>query len=360
MNIETEFLKFKADPNVFPHQKNYAELYLTFKERFITDIHPEIKSRMIEIEKDGYFNDHGVEHINMVIERCSRIIVNHKPKFTLDNVEGYITPYELFILLMSIQLHDAGHLIVKRKDHAKAAKELLAKMDRDSNLSAAEKTWIGNIAQAHGGKDDPIGKLENKTRLSGQEIRPQFLASLLRLGDELAEDETRASNFLLSEDLIESKTSIIFHVYSASLNDIHPEGNEISLQFYLTDKYLNKRFPVKKDDKEIEKMIIDEIYDRTIKTHLEALYCARFLPADCRFTKVKVKIHLLAEKNHGDILPPIGYELVEIGYPTNNISSIFDMCESLWVDGKKNGQKLDGEYISSQVTEKLKINEESI
>lgn len=356
MNIETEFLKFKGKKSLFPHNKDYVVIYEALKAKFDTEVHPEVKTKILEIEKEGYYNDHGVDHIKMVIERVSRIIDQTNPTFKHEKGKFHISPYELFILLVAINLHDTGHLIASRADHANAGKYLLAKFDSGNLLSAGEKTVIGNIAQAHGGKSDPIGKLDHTMHLSHETIRPQFLAALLRLGDELAEDETRASNFLLTIGSLE-KTSIIFHLYSASLNSISVSGNEISLIFYLTDKYLQKSFD-KKTSKGIQKQyLVNEVYERTQKTLLESLYCARFLPQACRFTKVKVTINFLKEENHGSFMSPIGYELMENGYPTLEHSDIYKNCVTLM----DNGLKIDGKYIAALIKKtKTKKNEKSV
>lgn len=351
MNIEEEFLKFKGKKSVFPHGKDYVNYYEVFKEKFDREIHPEVKTKILEIEKNGYYNDHGIDHIKMVVDRVSKLIVCLNPTFKNEKNKYNITPYELFLLLMAINLHDTGHLIASREEHAKAGKTLLAKFDKGSLLSAGEKTIIGSIAQAHGGKEDPIGKLEKTMNLSHQEIRPQFLAALLRLGDELAEDETRASNFLLEIDKIET-TSIIYHLYSSSLNSISLNGNEISLVFYLTDKYLNKPFLKQTKKGPMKEYIINEIYERTQKTLLESLYCSRFLPENARFNKVKVKINLLKLENNEEIIPAIGYELKENGYPLLNDGDIYKRCESLSIQGKK----IDGKFVANLIKEQIKLN----
>lgn len=346
-NIESEFLKFKGITNVFPHGKDYVNIYEQFKQKFDTEIHPEVKTKILEIEKDGYYNDHGVDHIKMVINRVSWLLDNIKVTFKEDDSNlYYISPYELFILLMSIQLHDTGHLIASREEHAKKGKELLSKFDSGNVLSAAEKKHIGDIAKAHGGKKDPIGLLPITEHLSHQEIRPQFIASLLRLGDELAEDKTRASNFLLEIGHIEP-TSEIFHLYSASIDSINVNGSEIKITFYIEDKYLTKKYPVKTSSSTTEeKYLIDEIYKRTFKTFTESLYCSRFLPEKSRINCVKVNINLLSSLDHDEI-KKISYELKENGYPLISNQDIFTLCTTL----NENGAKIDGEFINNLISQ---------
>jgi hypothetical protein len=348
VNIEEEFLSFEHQTHAFPHTKDYVGLYKEFKAAFDKQIHPEIKTKILEIEKDGYYNDHGIDHIKMVIDRVSKILTCVNATLIKSQEGFYISPYEVFILLLAIQLHDAGHLISSRDEHAKKGKELLAKFDAGNKLSTAEKMIIGNIARAHGGKNDPIGNLETSFHLSHERVRPQLLAALLRLGDELAEDETRASKFLLDIDNLE-QTSVIYHLYSASLNSIELSGNEISLIFYVTDKYLIDTYPKKRAATIIQEYLINEIYSRAQKTFTESLYCSRFLPEESRFNKVKVKINLLTSLDQDEITEPIGFELKEHGYPTISNDDIYSLCEGL----KRGSQKIDGEYISGIVKSKL-------
>lgn len=341
-SIESEFLTFANSLQVFPNNKDYVRLYLDFRDGFAKDVHPEIKTRILDIEKNGYYNDHGIDHIKMVIERVSWILDNIG--FTMVRNESdkfYVSPYEIFILLMAIQLHDAGHLIASREEHAKKGKELLSKFDARGQLSSAEKKHIGDIARAHGGKDDPIGKLPIEQHLSHQQIRPQLLAALLRLGDELAEDQTRASNFLLKLNEIEP-TSEIFHRYSASLDSLNISGGEIRVTFYIEDDLLVKKFPKNEKGNLIDQYLLDEIYKRTYKTFTEGLYCNRFLPHKARVNSLKVTIILLTRADHDEI-KRISFELKESGYPTLSNGDIFTLCDSL----KEQGRRIDGEYISS-------------
>jgi hypothetical protein len=353
MNLEETFLRLSPTDPAFPNisVKDYISIYKNLKLYFDTYVHPEIKTKILEIEKSGYYNDHGVEHIKMVIQRVS---------WMLDLLDSnFLNSYESFILLVAINLHDAGHLISSREEHAKKGRELLARFDTGGNLDASEKKIIGLIAQAHSGKNDnPIGNLETVTHLSHKDIRPQFLAALLRLGDELAEDKTRASQFLLKledQGLMSSiePTSEIFHRFSSSLDSIKLAGKEIKMKFYVQDSQLIKEYPMKlKNGSEVKRFLIDEIYERTKKTFLEALYCGRFLPEPLRFNAVKVEIDLL-DAFHTDVHKPIKYELKEEGYPILPNSDIFEICSTLKT---QTGDKIDGAYIKTQLSQ----NEESV
>lgn len=346
-NIESTFISLKENEDLFPIGKNYVTIYEELKKKFDKEVHPEIKTKILEIEKEGYYNDHGVDHIKMVIERATRLLNTLDATFSKEEDGYYVSPYELFILLMAIQLHDAGHLIGPRSQHAEKGKELLAKFDSGKVLSTAERLHIGNIAKAHGGKKDPIGNLPLNEDLSHQKIRPRLLAAILRLADELAEDKTRASNFLLDIGSI-APTSEIFHRYSASLESISISGGEVKLDFYIQDEGLLKKYPINSRKGIIEKYLLDEIFDRTFKTFTESLYCSRFLPDKARINTVKVNIHILKTKNDEEI-KKISYELKETGYPFVSDKDIYELCESL----TENNIKIDGEFIKNYIEQQV-------
>lgn len=362
MNIEDEFLKFDCKDESFPASKNYLSIYNILKINFDTQIHPEIKTKILEIEKSGYYNDHGIDHIKMVVDRVSRLINQLTPTFLKSNSGFYISPYEIFILLVAINLHDAGHLIASRKEHARKGLELLSRFDKGDLLDSSEKKIIGEIAKSHGGKEDPIGRLPEELSVSHRTIRPQFLAALLRLGDELAEDKTRASTLLLrlkdqkKEDYstVIEPTSEIFHRFSASLDSIDISGKEITLHFYIHEEQLSSLYPIVINKENKEKYLLDEIYARTMKTFTETLYCNRYFPETLRLNTVKVEIHLLTEY-HEDIQEPIKFVLRESGYPMMQNEDIFELCKVSLT--KPDGIKINGEYIHNLIKSK---NEESI
>lgn len=363
MNLEDRFINNTSDDNSFPPGKDYRAIYTILKNNFEKNIHPEIKTKILEIEKEGYYNDHGVDHIKMVIDRISKIVEN----FESNESSFQLSDYEVFILLIAANLHDAGHLITTRKGHAHAAKELLSRFDKAPNnlLDANERRVIGDIAKSHGGKDDPIGKLQSEDHISGIKIRPRLLASILRLADELAEDKTRASRFLLYlKDLNDTQNnpmddfSEIFHRFSESMDSIYIEGNVIKLSFCVNSKQLRKKFKKKSGEIETEHYLLDEIYERCLKTFLETLYSNRFFAPNNRYIKITVNIYLLDEYEDY-LIDPISFILEESGYPFISHGDIFQMCKKDLKD-TTTGANIDGEYIAQLIEKKTATHEKSI
>lgn len=330
-NIEDKFLAF--NPQDFPDERDYVAKYRALREIMNNQIHSEIKSIALRFLPEAYLNDHGEKHIKKVIEKASEIICGY---------ENHLSPYEIFFLLMSIQIHDAGHIIKGREEHARNA-ELVIKRVGVNILSAVERTYIFKIACAHSGKDDPIGALEDNQVVSGFPVNLKLIAAIVRLADELADDTTRASSFLLDQNLIEEK-SRIFHVFSQCLDSSVFDSNHIRLFFYLDERHLTEKFSLR----EKNVFLLNEIYERTIKTFTESIYCNRFLPEAFKVRSVSVRI--IIDSEDSDVEPKeINFRLAETGYPSKPFSDIFDFCETLKTE---NGKKITGEYYNDLITKK--------
>lgn len=323
----------------FPDKGSYVTFYKNFKEFMDKNVHPEIKAVTTRLEDTVFLNDHSSKHVEMVIEKVSYIINDI-------GIDGFLSLYECFFLLTAIQIHDAGHIINGREDHAETAKKFLKEFNKYT-VSAIERKIINKIAKAHSGKNDPIGQLEVEMEVSSFKIRPRLLAALLRLGDELADGRMRGSNYLLDIDQIPVESKL-FHVFSRCLDTFKPrmDCHEISMIFYVNKQYATELFkkPTKKGL--IDTFLIDEIYIRTVKTFNECIYYNRFVPEHIRLSAVNVNIHFLDDEDDEDFFNTISYRLEEKGYPTLYTENIFELCE---LELLKDGKRLTGEFIKSSL-----------
>lgn len=345
MTLEEYFYRYKDDLRGFPGHNDYISVYNTFKNFMENEVHDEIKTITFSKE-DGtlYLNDHGKNHVQKIIEKVALILrIDEQGNMIL---EKPLSSYECFILLVAIQIHDAGHVVNGRADHEKNCKVLLAKLDK-TLVGAPDKKIIYSIARAHCGKDDPIGKLTASEDVLDCSVRVRLLAALLRLGDEMADDSTRASKFLLEEGLIPVDDSRIFHTFSSCLNSFGPDKespHEVNIKFNLDKRACTEVFTKPTNGGGNEQiLLLDEIYVRTLKTYLECLYFNRFVPEEIRFRLVKVKIEFYEDDDFDPFFDTISYRLEENGYPRFN-DSIFDFCREGLMRGE---QKLDGYYLKT-------------
>lgn len=333
INIEEWFISLQ--PEDFPNGDDYVARYKTIRDFMNNEIHSEIKAIVAQKIPETYLNDHGEKHIKKVIEKASELL-NYDYRF--------LSAYESFFLLLAIQIHDAGHIINGRDDHAKNAQLIINKFGQE-NVSAVEKKFIAQIAKAHSGKDDPIGDLNEKQVVSNEKVNLKRIASIVRLADELADDTTRASSFLLNEGLI-NDSSKIFHHFSQCLDSCIVDSNQIRMNFYLGEEQLREPFKLGED----KVFLLNEIYNRSVKTFTESIYCNRFLPEAISIKSVSVAVAI--ESENSEVEPKeLNYRLEEIGYPSVPYNDIFDLCSTLKTSS---GEKLSGEYYSELLTQQEK------
>lgn len=344
MNLEDVFYSCESDLDRFPNRHNYVATYKQFKQFMDDEIHPNVVYMTHRLEPKVDLNDHSAKHIEMIIRKVSMILWD-------DNGNCYLklTPYEMFILLMAIQIHDAGHIYEGRDKHAENAHKLLGELNKYT-VTMPETVLINKIARAHSGKKDPIGNLDEDTAISSVPVRIKLLASLLRFGDELADENSRSSNFLLDENMISSETSRLFHAYSQSLYSFTPRvaSHDIQMNFTLNKAKCINTYKKPTKEGEIDIYLLDEIYCRTTKTFLECLYYNRFVPAEIRFASVSVVVDFYDENTLEEFYPSIKYRIEEKGYPTISEDNIFSLCGS---DLIRDGQELNGMFIKEKVEE---------
>lgn len=341
MTLEDYFYTFEDKLDYFPGKHNYVSAYKTFKDFMDKEVHKEIKPMTLVIDEgDIYLNDHSSDHVQMVIEKVSQIIW-----YEGSQVEK-LDPLECFILLSAIQIHDAGHVIGGREGHEYNAKEFLKKYD-GYVVGSPEKKIIYEIARAHSGKNDPIGKLPQSEDISNFSVRMRLLAALLRLADEMADEASRASAFLYDQNKI-LKGSRLFHAFSMSLNSClpHTDTQEIRMKFNLNKSRCNEVFKKPMKDYEIETYLLDEIYVRTFKTFHECLYYNRFVSEKLRFNSVSVTIEFYDDDDYIPFFETIGYRLEEKGYPRLQEEDVYALCGK---DLEKNGVKLNGEFVINKM-----------
>lgn len=342
MTLEDYFYTFENKLDDFPGRHNYVSAYKTFKDIMDREVHKETKAMTLVMD-DGkiYLNDHSADHIQMVIEKVSKILWSENSPIEVLN------PLECFILLSAIQIHDAGHVINGREHHEYNAKEFLKRYD-SYVVGSPEKKIIYEIARAHSGKDDPIGKLPQSQDISNFNIRMRLLAALLRLGDEMADEASRASAFLYEQNKI-VKGSRLFHAFSMSLNSFlpHVDTQEIRMRFNLNKSRCCEVFkkPLKDDD-EVDTYLLDEIYERTFKTFHECLYYNRFVSEKLRFNSISVTIEFYDDEDFEPFFDTIGYRLEEKGYPRLQEENVYALCGKVL---EKDGAKLDGEFVKNNM-----------
>lgn len=280
---------------------------------------------LIEADPIVYLNNHGKGHIRKVIDTTTELLRYFD--------RGFISPYEVFLLLCAIQIHDVGNLF-GREDHTVTSREVLEDKGKPFIPDSTERRVIENIARTHGGNfngdPDTISTLDPSNEFFNIKVRLRVLAALLRFGDELADDSSRGDREAISLGAI-PEPCLIYHHYSQSLHTVKLSRDsesgilEVRLVFEFDTNLANKKFP--KGSK--SKYLLDEIYDRTLKMERERRYCMRFLRPCISIDKISVSINITNSQNSMQH-DRINYTLEENGYPNEPISgSIKDIKSNL-------------------------------
>ena len=235
-----------------------------------------------------------------------------------------IKPYEAFILLCAIQIHDLGNKY-GRKKHTTTFRSDFKKYAEESFItSGALIDCIYNIARVHGEKieddKDTIEKvlLLREIPVDNMDVNQQFLAAVLRFSDELADDHNRAKKFNNMPEFCK-----IYHSYSSALHTARIVKNKmddayfVELGYFLDiDEAVKQYKKIDEDDNIEEVRLIDEIFNRTIKMERERRYCYRYFYSHLRIDEIIVDIVILSSTFEKYL---IQYTLPAKGYPTEDI-----------------------------------------
>lgn len=267
----------------------------------------------------GHLTMHDGEHVARVAQVAANLIGQAG---TLD-----LTPYELTLLLVAIQLHDIGN-VLGRAGHEKNILKAVQAAGTQLGIDAVEFRTAREIAGVHGGQiegsKDTISTLPEKQAVYGQPVRPRLLAAIVRLADELADDPARANKVQLTAGAL-PPGSEVFHVVAAALHSQMPDAStrEIRLDYNFPEASVF-RAKLGKGSERVN--LLDEIFERSLKTYHEARYCSRFTRPWLEFERVHVDIIIFDEDQRQ--LHRIRYSIAERGYGEQR-KTIYEMVPEL-------------------------------
>jgi len=277
----------------FPDQSaNYWDRYQALVGYLRTQIYPQINAGLACLSRSpGIYTDHGANHFDEVVRYAGLLV---EPTFTPDG-KGTLEPYELYLLLSAIRLHDAGN-IDGRERHEKRALHLLTAAGHAVCPDTFEVDLIGRIAEAHGGKNesgdkDTIGQLQATTSMGPVPCRPQLVASLVRFADEICEHSMRASSHHLQTGTLPAGNHL-FHLYAKAIKEAFLSRSDLSFRLHLVfeatdlDKFFET--PMKE-----QRYLLDDALDRIAKLDAERIYCNRFLLPQLRTDRLDVTVDVM-------------------------------------------------------------------
>ena len=299
-----------------------------------------------EIETGAYLTEgvmltrHGSRHVNTVVRRARDLLMDETNKWN-----PHFSPYEGYLLLMAIYVHDIGNL-EGRAEHEKRIASIINKLKIRLSEATVERKAIIQIAQAHGGtingtNRDTIGQLAATETVLGFPVRMQALAAVMRFADELADDSTRSASILMEMGTLPEESEV-YHYYARALHSVNVRRNDhaVDLHFLFHSEEATRTFG--KDKQAV--YLLDEIYNRTLKMYRECEYCTRFTYGFFWIDTISVKIEIHTD-NDGlvEAITPIGYRLAAHGYPDDGDESIHDRMDGLMTGSALAGKIQEGE-----------------
>lgn len=319
---------------------DYAQKFHIVEEFLNRNVHSEVISGA-SLQGNGLLNDHGKEHVSMVIQRAGLLLGDR-----VNDLSGY----EIFLLLLAIHFHDVGN-IFGREEHEEKIFEVMDKLGVMLPLDNATQIYIAKIAMAHGGKingnKDTISSLLPKDHLQGVPIRPALIAALLRYADEISDDYTRAARFLLDSNLVPPKNEV-FHLYSKCLQPPGIEESTLILKFELPPHYVINESS--KEDKQESSgyskiFLYDELLHRLKKCLCELEYCSRYSREFIKITSIRAIIEIHKPR----ALYPVYEDKIVFrlcGYPNTLDKNINEIVEKppRAANGRKLKEMCEGDF----------------
>ncbi len=330
-NISTDLLPLEQllknaenDGEKFPSgRKDYFKRYELIKVHVDKEYYKWIGAGT-SAEDQGIYTDHSIDHFNSVIRYAGKLLGSDLEDF-YDACK--LTPYETYITLVSILLHDAGN-IEGRKNHEKKTFQLFKKMGSAVCPDVFEAKPIANIAEAHGGKrktesgqqtKDTIAPLFIEASYEGISYRARLIAAIVRFADEICESRNRAARFLLSSNKLPKKSEV-FHAYADSISSVEVDTKtfDISIKYEITKSSIVKKYGKQGKRRSSSIYLIDEIYERLEKMFCELTYCKRFMSETVKTSLISANIIIYDDEMN--LLDSHAIRLEETGYPHEAIS----------------------------------------
>lgn len=303
----------RNDRDRFPNRSDqYFIRYLGIKNWLKENVYKFIGAGT-SAEDGGIYTDHGPDHFNAVISYAGKLLGINEPNAVIN-----IEPYEAFLALTSILLHDAGNVYGRIK-HEKRPFAIMNEIGKLGADDAVERKIIADIAEVHGGETkngdkDTIGnkKWDDFNKYGDISYRPNMIAALVRFADEICEDRSRAAGHLIETNSLPKKSEV-YHQYAHAIRNVSVDrlDKSIKLNFYIEKENACKKFG--KSNNNI--YLIDEVMLRLEKMNNERIYCSRYMFEIIQLRQIKASIYIVDENYN--ILMSKEFKLEDKGYPTH-------------------------------------------
>ncbi|MCB0320351.1 MAG: hypothetical protein KDD60_05440 [Bdellovibrionales bacterium] len=320
----------------------YLSKFRALETKFFQDVHPFVDFGLAisESKKSGcgrtnIFTVHGCQHVYDLIRSLDKFA-----KSVSQQASQGITVLEAYILLCAAHVHDSAN-VSKREDHPERCREVLAE-HKDLFVSSVSQQ-IYDVASVHGGHHPEYGKDTFRTIDVDAHTPPRLLliASILRLADELSENEDRVPESVV-EHHEPSAMSKLAHAYARSFKNFELRNESLSITYgvYPEDHNLT----VEREGK--RQSFYDFLEEKIDVIEKEARYCSQYGRPSLHISEINIVVRQYDGMKPSKALKTEKFSLyLNHGYPKCECS----LCER--ADGLANRgvMKLSGFFVESKL-----------
>lgn len=329
-------------------KKNYFSSYQEIVNELKRNVYDAINAGLAaNSDEQGLYTDHGREHFDTVILYAGQMLNLHhegdvdKVVELVNKCQWVLTPYELYLLLLGIRLHDVGNIYGRENHEKNILKVIKSYSIPHLSKDRIEAKKVAIIGGAHGGRSacgskDTIGLMQEAGG-DGHlgELDFKKVAAIVRFADEICENRFRAPS---GGDSAIPKHNLIFHKFARSIVSSNVKNQTLSIKFSLDVNDLVESFKISASNPELTKTLPEFFLERIRKTEIERRYCSRFLPDGASLKEIAVDVEIVTYDEYDDIetLERRQFTLKERDYPgaTEDILSS-EVKEFLGVDNIK-------------------------
>lgn len=325
--LESKLKALSENKASFPRMDcDYFTQYEALVNALRVEVYPQIDTGLTihsgvdqNTNSPGYYTFHSKDHFDEVVRKAGELL---NVESWSDQAKPPLDPYELYVLLIAIRIHDIGN-ITGRKGHEAKCYQMLRKYSTVLCSDNVEMRMMANIAQAHGGRcpngtKDTISQLPIKAG-----SRQQLLAGIVRFADEIAENRNRARKLTVGEGI--PHQSQLYHAYANSISEIKfsPSEGRLSILYCLEKPELKIKYGCErrnKKDGEAQdwEFLVDEIYNRLEKMNQERIYCNRFMRELVHIRSIDSAIEIYEAEDDLCLCEKITIPVLQdVGYPDN-------------------------------------------
>lgn len=325
-----------GDAANFPTTANYYQRYCQIVDQLKDEVYKRVNEGLAALsEESGLYTDHSEDHFDKVVLHAG-LLLGLNRRADVDSIcqkvmsnQWILTPYEIYILLLSIRLHDVGN-IYGREHHEQEINKVIQNFSLVFlHKDKIESTMIASIAGAHGGTTrdgdkDTIGRLQDSKSSNAHihDIDCKKIAAITRFADEVCENRHRVASSSAMDIPVHNR---VFHKYAEAIavNSVKDRMLHLSFQFHIGD--LSAKYQIY--EKKAKKKKLNDVYlpvillERLRKTELERRYCNRFIPDLAQIRGISVHIDIIEDEKDEEsfkheVLDQITFTLKEEGYPS--------------------------------------------